>query len=95
MSSVAQDDSRSASEALRRCLHIPVRKFALCCELTPRRYAAWERGDIDLTDAQLAKIRVAMLALAHQEKVNADKCLNFARRHQDKEVRAVGACGQA
>lgn len=95
MSSVAQDDLRSAAEALRTCLRFPVGKFASCCELPSRRYAAWERGSLDLNDAELAVVRLAMLALAHQQKVVADKCLNFARRHQDKEVRAVGACGQA
>jgi hypothetical protein len=95
MSSVQQDDLRSAAEALRTTLRFDLRKFAECCELKTRRYGAWERGSLDLNEAELASVRMAMLGLAQQQKCVADKCLTFARRHQDVLFLNQGAIGQA
>jgi hypothetical protein len=97
MSSIEQDDLRSASEALRKTLRFDNAQFSAFCELAPRRYAAWERGAVDLQDEELANVRLAMLGLAQQQKCVADKCLSFARRHQDASLVLLssGACGQA
>jgi hypothetical protein len=78
-----QDDLRSASEALRRTLRYKISKYAGCTGLSARRYGNWEQGRVNLTDGELADVRLGMLGLAQAQKITADKCLNFARRHQE------------
>jgi len=95
MSSVAQDDLRNASQALRTTLRFEAAKFAAACDLSPRRYSSWERGLTDLNEAELAGIRLAILGLAQQQKCVADKCLNFALRHQDAVLPRYDATGEA
>jgi hypothetical protein len=90
-----QDDLRSASEALRRTLRYKISKYSECNGLSPRRYSDWERGSLDLDDDELVAVRLGMLALAQAQKITADKCLNFARRHQQVLYLRQEAIGEA
>jgi hypothetical protein len=83
MDSRQQDDLRSSCEALRKTFRHEFEDVAPFYNLTAKRYARWEAGDVDLRDEELTMVRLGMLAVAARQKTLADQCVMFAKRHQD------------